>query len=297
MQPRNLPPLDLLVPFEASARLGSFTRAAEELSVTQSAVSQRVRTLESILNTALFTRSHRAISLTDEGRELFNGVKIALQHLSAATVSMQHRDARPVLRLAVDTSIGAFWLTPRLSSFLRAHPPLMVDVNVSDDEAEILGADVVVLHGSGTWPGFTARLLFGDEVTPVCAPSYLAKCPVATAQDLLEADLIDLDYKQWNWMNWGIWLTEKNMNPSEARVLIRTDSYAAQIDAARAGLGIALGWSQLLDEDLATGRLVKPIEASVQTSYGYYLLLRHGADETAHALADHMCAYMRGSAA
>jgi len=192
----------------------------------------------------------------------------------------------------VDTSIGGFWLTPRLARFLRAHPPLTVDLCVSDDEAQILGSDVVVLHGNGTWPGFTARLLFGDEVTPVCAPSYLAKCPVSTAQDLLQADLIDLDYKQWNWMNWGIWLTEMDLSPSEAKVLIRTDSYAAQIDAARAGLGIALGWSELLDEDLAAGRLVKPIEARVQTSYGYYLLLRHGADEAAHELAEHLCGFL-----
>lgn len=288
MHLRGLPPLDLLVPFEASARLSSFTRAAEELSVTQSAVSQRVRRLEDVLGTALFVRHHRRIDLTDEGRELYNGVKVALQHLSAATKTIRRPDDKPVVRLAVDTSIGGLWLVPRLRRFLAGHSPLEVDLTVSDDPAAMLGADVIVLHGDGSWPGFDAALLFADEVFPVCAPSYLARCRVETVDALCSADLIDLDYKQWNWMNWGIWLTEAGGDPAGANVVIRTNDYPAKINAARAGLGVALGWRHFVDEDIRTGRLVQPIPVSVRTELGYYVALRQGAQDVAHALADHL---------
>ncbi|KZY38415.1 hypothetical protein A3731_14145, partial [Roseovarius sp. HI0049] len=221
---RNLPPLDLLLPFEASARLGSFTRAAEELSVTQSAVSQRVRKLEELLEISLFERRHRAIELTPEGRELLNGVKVALQHLTSATHSLRQREARRFLRLACDTSIGQHWLVPRIETFLNPDSPVAIDLTVSDSEAEVLGADVAVLHGDGQWPGFVARRLFGDMVFPVCAPGYLERHPIATPDDLLSAELIDLDYIHWNWMNWSIWLTETGVDPASARILMRTNS-------------------------------------------------------------------------
>lgn len=282
---RNLPPLDLLIPFEASARLGSFTRAAQELSVTQSAVSQRVRTLENILQTRLFLRHHRRIELTDEGRELFNGVKVALQHLSAAAQSIQRHDTRAVLKLAADSSIAALWLPERLKQFLPRPSALSIDLIVSDDEEMILQGDVVIVHGDGTWPGFVARRLFSDEVFAVCAPQYLARCPVSTPADLLTADLIDLDYKHWNWMNWGIWLTETGVDPREANIVMCTDSYPTQIAAARAGLGVALGWRHVVEADLRAGTLVQPMRECVETRHGYYVLLRQGAEERAHLLA------------
>jgi len=285
---RNLPPLDLLLPFEASARLGSFTRAAEELSVTQSAVSQRVRKLEELLEISLFERRHRAIELTPEGRELLNGVKVALQHLTSATHSLRQREARRFLRLACDTSIGQHWLVPRIETFLNPDSPVAIDLTVSDSEAEVLGADVAVLHGDGQWPGFVARRLFGDMVFPVCAPGYLERHPIATPDDLLSAELIDLDYIHWNWMNWSIWLTETGVDPASARILMRTNSYTALLDAAKAGMGVALGWGNLVDGALERGELVRPVAETVDTANGYYVLLRQGAGEDAHRLAQHL---------
>lgn len=285
---RNLPPLDLLLPFEASARLGSFTRAAEELSVTQSAVSQRVRKLEELLEINLFERRHRAIELTPEGRELLNGVKVALQHLTSATHSLRQRDARRFLKVACDTSIGQHWLLPRIETFLTPDSPLAIDLTVSDSEPEVLGADVAVLHGNGQWPGFVARRLFGDLVFPVCSPDYLRKHPIATPQDLLDAELIDLDYIHWNWMNWGIWLTETGVDPAAARILMRTNSYTALLDAAKAGMGVALGWGNLVDGALQSGALVRPVPETVDTANGYYVLLRQGAGEDSHKLAQHL---------
>ncbi|MCR9114465.1 MAG: LysR substrate-binding domain-containing protein [Rhodobacteraceae bacterium] len=288
MPQRPLPPLDLLEPFEASARLGSFTRAAEELSVTQSAISQRVRKLEDLLELTLFERGHRTITLTPEGRELLNGVKVALQHLAAATHSLRQRDTRPFLRVGADTSIAQLWLLPRLESYLKDDAPVALDLMFSDDEKDVLSADVAIMHGDGHWPGFVARLLFNDEIFPICAPDYLERNPITRPEDLLDADLIDLDYVHWNWMNWGIWLTEAGIDPSRARILIRANAYMALLDATRAGLGVTLGWAHMVDDDLARGTLVRPFEHSIDTSFGYYVLLRQGADEAAHGLAQYL---------
>lgn len=288
MRKSPTPPLDLLEPFEASARLGSFTRAAEELSVTQSAISQRVRKLEDLLDTKLFDRGHRAITLTPEGRELLNGVSVALQHLTSATHSLRQRESRPVVRLSADTSIAQLWLMPRLESFLLGAHELAVDLTVSDHEDEVLNADVAILHGGGSWAGFTAELLFPDEIFPVCAPTYLARHPIRDLPDLLEVELIDLDYIHWNWINWGIWLTEARLDPARARTLLRTNSYMALLDAARAGLGVTLGWGPLMERDLASRALVRPLQNSVTPPYGYYLLVRDGAENGAQKLARHL---------
>lgn len=285
---RITPPLDLLEPFEASARLGSFTRAAEELSVTQSAISQRVRKLEELLDTRLFERGHRQITLTPEGRELLNGVSVALQHLTSATHSLRQRATRPMVRLSADTSIAQLWLMPRLDPFLKTRKDITVDLTVSDNEQAVLSADVAILHGDGDWTGFDAHLLFADVIFPVCAPDYLTRHPIRDLADLLEAELIDLDYSHWNWINWGIWLTDAGLDPVRASTLIRTNSYMALLDAARAGLGVALGWGPLMDKDLRAGTLIRPLKAKINPPYGYYLLLRQSADETAKSLADHL---------
>lgn len=281
-------PLSLLEPFEASARLGSFTRAAKELSVTQSAISQRVRKLEDLMGLKLFDRGHRAVTLTAEGRDLLYGVTVALRHLTAATQSVRSQDNRPLVRLTVDTSIAQLWLLPRLRAYLADPAAARLDLQVSDDPEAAITADVAILHGDGTWPSYEAHPLFQDEIFPVCSADYLNRHPIQSREDLLTADLIDLDYMHWNWLNWGIWFTEVGLDPSQARTVLRTNSYITQLDAARAGLGVALGWRHLLDDDLAQGRLIKPVPDTIGTEYGYFLLIRDDADDSAIDLSRHL---------
>ncbi|MEM6375112.1 MAG: LysR substrate-binding domain-containing protein [Pseudomonadota bacterium] len=278
----------MLEPFEASARLGSFTRAADELSVTQSAISQRVRKLEELLGLTLFERGHRAVTLTAEGRDLLNGVTVALRHLSAATRGLQSQDTRPVIRLIVDSSIAQLWLLPRLRTYLAGDNAARVDLTVTDDPEIVIDADLAILHGDGSCPGYDAHLLFTDEIFPVCAPDYLIRYSIRSLQDLLSADLIDLDYLHWNWLNWGIWLTEAGLDPARARLPLRTNSYVTQLDAARAGLGVALGWRHLVDRDLETGQLVQPVPETVCTDFGYFLLCRQGLDGNAQKLVQYL---------
>ncbi len=285
MSKLNLPPLDLVLPFEAAARLGSFTRAAEELNVTQSAVSQRVRRLEEQLGIRLFVRRHRKIELTASGRELLNGATVALGHLAAATESLRHGERHRRLGLATDTAIASLWLLPRLARFRQAHADIVVDLTVSDLEAACLDAEVAILHGSGDWPGYQCRLLFADKIYPVCAPAYLQRNRVECPADLLTQDLIDLDYQLWNWMNWGIWLTERGLDPSGTRRVFQSNSYPAVIAAARAGWGVALAWDHFLDEDLTAGRLRRLGTEEVTTQFGYYLAVRNGAGSEAAAFA------------
>ena len=280
-----LPPLDLLAPFETAARHGSFTKAASELNVTQSAVSQRVRTLEDCLGVALFDRTHRRISLTAAGRELLNGTTVALGHLRAATESVRRSEALPRVKMAADSSIADFWLMPRLARFRDAYPEAAVDLTVSDRETECLAAEIAILHGAGDWPGFESTRLFGDEIFPVCAPGYLERRPIRSADDLATADLIDLDYAHWNWMNWSIWLTEQGVEAAAAKRFFQSNSYQAVIAAARHGQGVALGWRHFIDADLESGRLVRPIPERVTTAFGYFIALRSDAQKQARTFA------------
>ena len=291
MPSHSHPPLDLLEPFEAAARLGSFTRAADELSVTQSAISQRVRKLEELLDIKLFERNHRSIELTREGRELLNGVTVALRHLISATSGLRQHRGRPVVKLGADTSIARFWLLPRLNSILSKEPNIDMDLTVSDVEEDVLNADIAILHGDGNWPNHVTKLLFQDEIFPVCSPEYLESHPFTSVQGLLSADLIDLDYIHWNWINWNIWFTEAGLKQRQARIVFRTNSYAAQLDAARKGLGVALGWNHLLEDSLQNGELVRPVPDSVFPKYGYYILCREEAGATARDVSKSLSAF------
>ncbi len=272
---KQLPPLDPLVAFEAAARHSSFALAATELNITASAVSQRIRVLEQRLNAQLFTRGHRSVELTEKGRHFQNSVAVALMHLTNAAAEIRTDDNAEHLEIATDTSMGAMWLMPRLAKFEAQFPGVSLRLVATDVQSELLGSrfQIALAHGEGDWRGQVATKLFGEEVFPVCAPSYLqARDGVLIATDLPDCDLLDLEFEQWNWMNWAIWLTEMDLPlPTTARRM-SCNNYPLLIDAARRGAGVALGWRSLVDEDLASGALVAPVDASVKTRFAYYLL-------------------------
>jgi DNA-binding transcriptional LysR family regulator len=273
---KDLPPLEFLVAFEAAARLASFTAAAEELSLTQAAVSRQIRLLEQNLGRSLFTRAHRAVRLTPEGREFQHTVSLALSHVANAATGLRAPEANARLTVATDQSVAALWLLPRLASFQDAHGEIDLRLISSDMEADCLAeeVDVAIVHGDGSWPGYEAALLLDEEVFPVCSPAYLARHgAIARPDDLLGRVLIDLDDDHWNWINWRVWLTEQDIHPPRdasgtgpaglRRLVI--NSYPLIVQAARNGLGVALGWKHLVEEPLAAGALVRPLEQTVRT--------------------------------
>ncbi len=278
----RLPPLDPLIAFEAAARLLSFTRAAEELHLSQAAISQQIRNLEQNLDVMLFTRSHRAVQLTNEGREYQHAVSAILKQLAGATMDIQNAEFTRHLVIGCDQSFAALWLSPRLPQLQLLLPPVTLRLVVSDDYAESLGPEVqvAVLHGDGDWPGFRAQRLIDEEVFPVCSPAY----DHALAQNdwvawLLQARLIELTDSHWNWMNWRLWLGGNDIDETLGSRHLQINNYPMVIEAACSGLGVALGWGQLVDGLIEHGRLLRPVEQSLTTDLGYYLICRENPHE------------------
>jgi DNA-binding transcriptional LysR family regulator len=273
----RLPPLDPLIAFEAAARLLSFTRAGEELHLSQAAISQQIRNLEDSLQVRLFTRSHRAVQLTNEGREYQHTVSAILQQLAGATMDIQNVKFARQLVIGCDQSFAAQWLAPRLDELRGLLPEVMLRIVASDDYDESLGPEVqiAVLHGDGNWPGFITQRLFAEEVFPVCSPRYDHRL---AAQDwvawLLQAQLIDLADSHWNWMNWRLWLGGNDIDLPLGNRCLQINSWPLVIEAACNGHGVALGWGRLVDDLIVQGRLVRPIEQSLTTELGYYLICR-----------------------
>jgi DNA-binding transcriptional LysR family regulator len=291
---KDLPPLEFLVAFEAAARLGSFTAAAEELNLTQAAVSRQIRLIEQSLGRSLFTRAHRAVRLTPEGRDFQHTVSLALSHIANAARGLRAVEGSSRLTVAADQSVAALWLLPKLEDFQREHGDIDLRLISSDLEADCLAedVDVAIVHGDGNWPGYEAALLLDEEVFSVCSPAYLERHgAIARPADLLERVLIDLDDDHWNWINWRVWLTEQTVDlphggdrPGGLRRLV-INSYPLIVQAARDGLGVALGWKHLVDEPLAAGTLVRPLEHLVRTDFGYYLLMRQDREASPEAEA------------
>ena len=291
---KDLPPLEFLVAFEAAARLGSFTAAAEELNLTQAAVSRQIRLLERNLGRSLFTRAHRAVHLTQEGRDFQHTVSLALSHVANAAQGLRAPEPDARLTVAADQSVAALWLLPRLARFQDANGDIDLRLISSDAEADCLAeeVDVAIVHGDGSWPGYEAELLLDEEVFPVCSPGYLERHgAIAGPADLPGRVLVDLDDDHWNWINWRVWLTEQDIHlpqdgagPAGLRRLV-INSYPLIVQAARDGLGVALGWKHLVEEPLAAGALVRPLDEAVRTGLGYYLLVRQDRELSPQAAA------------
>lgn len=276
----RLPPLDPLIAFEAAARLLSFTRAGEELHLTQAAISQQIRSLEQNLQVKLFTRSHRAVQLTNEGREFQHTVAAILKQLAGATLDIKNTEVNQQLVIACDQSFATHWLCPRLRELRILLAEVSLRIVSSDDDTDCLANDVQVsiLHGDGNWPGFRSIALFEEEVFPVCSPDFdYQMAAVDETQWLLQTQLIDLADSHWNWMNWRLWLGGNNIDEPLGNRMLQINSYPLVIEAACDGHGVALGWRYLVDDLIKSGRLVKPVERSLTTEYGYYLIWREAA--------------------
>ena len=203
----RLPPLDPLIAFEAAARLLSFTRAGKELHLTQAAISQQIRNLEQSLQVNLFTRSHRAVQLTNEGRELQHTVSTILRQLAGATMDIKNVEFTEELIIGCDQSFATYWLGPNLPSLRVSLPDVTLRLIATDEENASLGGEtqISILHGDGNWPGYQTHQLFDEEVFPVCSPDFsLTGAEENWVDWLLQAPLIDLADSHWNWMNWRL---------------------------------------------------------------------------------------------
>lgn len=274
-KPDPLPSMQALRAFESAARLASFTAAARELGSTQPAVSQQVFQLEAELGVPLFERSPRGVTLTDDGRCLYEAVRASLDRLRAATATLRARREHGTLTLVTDFGFATYWLMPRLAGLKRVMPDVDVRVVTSQDfDAQRDHADIAILFGDGHWPSCTAARLFPETVTPVCSPAFRAAHPrVAQPGDLLDLPLLHVQpTRPERWLSWRGWFDAHGLAAPAAAHGVTFNSYALVIHAALLGEGVALGWTPLVDELVASGQLVALVDAPVVTSRGYFLV-------------------------
>ncbi len=268
---RRLPPLNALRAFESAARHLSFTRAAEELNVTQAAISHQVKGLEERLGIALFRRLNRALLLTDAGQAYLPAVHDAFDRIAEATARLTAHDRAGVLTVSVLPSFAAKWLVPRLGGFRHAHPDIDVHIAPSDRLTDFAREDVdlAIRYGKGEWPGLRADRMLTEEIFPVCSPRLLeGPHRLRTPADLRHHTLLHDDMR----IDWRLWLLAAGVDGIDAsRGPSFTDS-SMVIQAAVEGQGVALGRSALAADDLAAGRLVKPFDISLPAAVAYYVV-------------------------
>lgn len=279
----HLPPLDLFHTFEAVARHRSFTLAAGELYLTQSAVSRQIKTLEEALGLRLFRRLHRAIELTPEGQRLLEAVTRGLDDVSGCLAELGAAAKASQITVCASVAFAWFWLMPRLERFGALQSDIDLRV-LATDQPVLPGAgeaDVAILFGAGQWDGLEAQLLFGERVYPVCSPAYLRDhTALRRPEDLLDQTLLHLEYGKpsLGGVDWRTWLLRQGVNGQPVRRGLRFNSYPMVLQAAEAGQGVALGWSYITDPRVAEGRLVCPVDRSLETRDGYYLCTSKDTD-------------------
>jgi LysR family glycine cleavage system transcriptional activator len=292
----SLPPLTALRAFEAAARHMSFTRAAAELCVTQTAVSHQVKLLEGHLGTALFRRSPRRIALTRDGMAWARELEPVFARLHEANRRLRVRQPqdRPVVSVSVIPSFAARWLVPRLGRFLEQHAGLDVRVSPTEHLVDfaIEAVDVGIRYGSGRYPGLVVEKLADDALVVVCAPALRARRRLGTTADLRKHVLLHDDARE----SWARWLDARGVRGVDtARGTVLTDS-SMLVEAAVRGQGVALARWSLAVDDLEAGRLVLPFPRvrPMPTGLSYYAVTTRENESRAPVMA--FLAWLRGEA-
>ncbi len=270
------PSLNALRIFEVAARHLSFTKAAEELNLTQAAVSQRIKTLEDYLGQPLFHRHSRHIEVTNLGEAYLPTVRDTLARLDSATTQLFGQKGQRILSVRSVTGFGSIWLAPRLSRFNSLHPK--IDFRLSTTVSIEYGGssnnfDAEIRFGHGKWSGLHAEKLMDVAAIPVCAPSLIkGENAITSPSDLSKQTLLHvMGYPE----DWQMWLGANNIKDVDSARGIQLDSSTSTIQAAQEGAGVALLHYPLVERALAAGRLVIPFDAPLKTSMSYYFCCPH----------------------
>lgn len=273
---RHLPPLNPLRAFEVAARHSSFTKGADELCVTPSAVSHQVKTLEEHLGIALFVRETKSLTLTAAGRAYLPAVQQAFQVLTDATRQLS-AELAPVLRVDIPPTFAAKWLIPRMDRFIKAHPEIDIQVSTSAGAPDFARDtyDLAIRFGRGHYPDLHCELCLAVEVFPVCSPALMqGEWPLRTPADLKHHMLLHdaSTYIDGSNPHWSAWLEHAGVLDVDAsRGMSFTPSHLV-INAAVDGLGVALVKGSWVGQDLEDRRLVRPFELSLPVESAYYMV-------------------------
>lgn len=276
----NVPPLPMLLAFDAAARLGSFVRAAEHLKLTPSAVSHRISCLEGWLGQPLFRRANRRVILTEAGARYHAEIRAGLEIIEKATRTLKHpsRDAGRRVRISVAPAIGSKWLVARLAEYQRSHPEIEFTVTVSTSLEPLLNgnADLGLRYGGPPWQGLVARKLSNEELAPVCSPEFAARLgrppdpQVLARERLLRHPLLP----------WKPWFEAVGLDWAEPDSGPEFEDAMMMLEAAAAGAGIAMSVGLPARAFLANGTLVEPFSIRCK-GRGFYAVMTSAAAEQA----------------
>jgi LysR family glycine cleavage system transcriptional activator len=268
---RRLPSLNALKAFEAAARHESFTKAAEELCVTQGAVSHQVKALEAELGLKLFNRERQRLVITQAGRAYLAVVRDALDRIADGTQRLLQRQSGGALTVSTSPNFAAKWLVHRLGRFVEAHPEIDLRVSASLHHVDFAREDIdlAIRHGDGTASGLHVTRLCAEELFPVCSPKLLnGRNPLRRPADLSRFGLLHVNDRQ-GWSQWLDFAGVTGVDLSRGPVL---NQASMAIDAAVDGQGVVLARTALAAWDLIGGRLVRPFEIAMPASYAYWIV-------------------------
>jgi DNA-binding transcriptional LysR family regulator len=261
---KNIPSLTALVAVEAVIRRRSFTAAAQELNVTQAAVSRQIAALEKDFGTILFVRGHRSIEPTAACLALGNILTDSFARMAEGVDALRSSTVNEVVTIGASLAFSALWLLPRLGEFRRLHPDVQIRVISQDSKINLDGGqvDIAVRYGLPPFADGTVLASCGDEIFPVCSPEYFRRLPDG---DFWKAsyDQIETDQPDRTWYSWHDWFAGVGHAPANRKPSLRFSHYTESISAARAGQGVALGWRTLVDAFLRDGTLVRIGDAAV----------------------------------
>ncbi len=276
MSVRKLPPLNALRAFESAARHLSFTRAAEELNVTQAAVSHQVKALEERLELRLFERHGRGLWLTDEGELYLPFLRQAFDLIADGTDLVQNHETHGPLAVTMLPTFAVRWFIPRLGSFQKQHPDIEVRIATTERNVDFTREDVDlgIRYGKGDWQNLESDKLFEDRNVAVCSPALMrGETALERPEDLRHLTLLhDVDDEDWRF-----WLTALHVKGVDSSKGLFFDTHDQALEAAAAGLGVALGSRVIVQDDLDDGRLVMPFGDLTDEDLSHYLVYPKGA--------------------
>ncbi|QNH50300.1 LysR family transcriptional regulator [Acinetobacter venetianus] len=274
MKIKPLPPMNSLIVFEAAARHLSFTRAANELSVTQGAISRQIRQLEEYLGKELFVRANRNIYLTPTGLQYYQTVYSALLEVAKATGEIKKWQGEHQVTVATSNAMAALWLLPKVTAF-QQQEGIDLRILATDNIFDLhkMDCDIALFYCRVPPVGMNVTTLFPEEVFPVCSPSYLAQfAENVTAEELFGRTLLYLDDSQKDWITWSEWFGSVDYPEVKPKNRVNINNYPMLLQAAMNGQGVALAWGSLVDEYLDNGTLVRPVETVLRTQANFCML-------------------------
>ncbi|TDN62293.1 LysR substrate-binding domain-containing protein [Paraburkholderia sp. BL10I2N1] len=270
---KRLPPLNTISAFEASARLMSFTKAAEELHLSQGAVSRQIQVLEERMGVPLFTRRHKEIQLPRAGLIFQQAIAQSLNTIRRAVTMIEALDTSTVT-IAASNAMANFWLMPAIFEFRSQYPNIDIRVLASNTPVDPWHEpiDLAIRYGDGHWPNLTKVKLFEEEIFPVCSPSYQSNHKIEKVQDLMECELIEYDSDSAESNSWDAWLESAGFQPGAVRKILTLSNYDLVYRAACSGKGVALAWAYGVPQEDREALLVRPLAVSIKTGLCEYIV-------------------------